>query len=252
MRCMGCGAHMVLTAAVPDETMVVRGFEDQTFRCFDCGVTEQTRAFRAGGPPAAAGGLPAAEVMGPASNGVRPENGTEAVPAVAAARSRAWTRAVEKLRSREAEIRQRAEGAKRTDWNMAFNQAWEQLAPARAAGAQNGHSTYVRPDDLAAMFARSVRGRLRKKAAMPATRGRTAAPIAEPSPEAAREFNRFWDSLSGSTPLQLLAKPTSVANGPPQALLPLPKSVSLVPIEAPAIASAAARAISLLGGSLSS
>ena len=239
MRCMGCGAQMVLTAAVPDQTMLVRGFENQTFRCFDCGVTEQTRTFRAGSPPAA-------EVMGPASNGVEPENGSEAVPAVAAARSRAWTLAVEKLRSREAEIRQRAERAKRTDWNMAFNQAWEQLAPARAAGA-NGHSTYPRPDDLAAMFARSVRGRLRKKAAMPTTRARAAAPIAEPTPEAAREFNRFWDSLSGSTPLQLLAEPTSVPNGPPQALLPLPKSVSLVPIEAPAIASAAARAISLLG-----
>jgi hypothetical protein len=186
---------------------------------------------------------------------VEPENGTEALPAAAAARSRTWTRAVEKLRSREAEIRQRAERAKRTDWNMAFNQAWEQLAPAPAAAVQNGqngHSTYARPDDLAAMFARSVRGRLRKKAAMPTTRGRAAAPIADPSPEAAREFNRFWDSLSGSTPLQLLAEPTSVPNVPPQALLPLPKSVSLVPIEAPAIASAAARAISLLGGSLNS
>ena len=243
MRCMGCGAQMVLTAVAPDQTMPVRGFEHQTFRCFDCGVTEQTRTFRAGSPPVA-------EVTEPASNGVEPVNGTEALPAAAAAQSRTWTRAVEKLRSREAEIRQRAERAKRTDWNMAFNQAWEQLAPAPAAAVQNGqngHSTYARPDDLAAMFARSVRGRLRKKAAMTTTRGRAAAPIAEPTLEAAREFNRFWDSLSGSTPLQLLAKPTSVPNGPPQALLPLPKSVSLVPIEAPAIASAAARAISLLG-----
>jgi hypothetical protein len=251
MRCMGCGAQMVLTAVAPDQTMPVRGFEHQTFRCFDCGVTEQTRTFRAGSPPVA-------EVTEPASNGVEPVNGTEALPAAAAARSRTWTRAVEKLRSREAEIRQRAERAKRTDWNMAFNQAWEQLAPAPAAAVQNGqngqngHSTYARPDDLAAMFARSVRGRLRKKAAMPTTRGRAAAPIADPSPEAAREFNRFWDSLSGSTPLQLLAEPTSVPNVPPQELLPLPKSVSLVPIEAPAIASAAARAISLLGGPLNS
>ena len=248
MRCMGCGAQMVLTAVAPDQTMPVRGFEHQTFRCFDCGVTEQTRTFRAGSPPVA-------EVTEPASNGVEPVNGTEALPAAAAAQSRTWTRAVEKLRSREAEIRQRAERAKRTDWNMAFNQAWEQLAPAPAAAVQNGqngHSTYARPDDLAAMFARSVRGRLRKKAAMPTTRGRAAAPIADPSPEAAREFNRFWDSLSGSTPLQLLAEPTSVPNVPPQELLPLPKSVSLVPIEAPAIASAAARAISLLGGPLNS
>ena len=125
MRCMGCGAQMVLTATVPDQTMPVRGFEHQTFRCFDCGVTE---------------------VTGPATNGVELENGTEALPAAAAARSPTWTRAVEKLRSREAEIRQRAERAKRTDWNMAFNQAWEQLAPAPAAAVQNGqngHSTYV-------------------------------------------------------------------------------------------------------------
>jgi hypothetical protein len=33
MRCMACGAEMILTNVVQDETMAVPGFEHQTFMC---------------------------------------------------------------------------------------------------------------------------------------------------------------------------------------------------------------------------
>ncbi len=244
MRCMGCGAQMVLTAAVPDETIVVRGFEHQTFRCFDCAITEQKRTFTGGNPAPA-------QVIAPAAPAAKSEDPIEPAYPGSNEGPAAWTRAVAKLRSRQAEIRQRAEAAKRMDWNTEFNQAWEQLAPAGAPGQQNGHSTFARPKDLTAMFARSVRGRLRKTAAISLGRSRASTPIPAPSPEAAREFKQFWDSLApGSTPPQLPAPAPSVSNGPSHALVPLPKSLSLVPIEAPAAMSATARAISLLRGSL--
>jgi len=246
MRCMGCGAQMVLTAAVPDETMVVRGFEHQTFRCFDCAITEQKRTFTGGDPAPAA----PAQAIAPAASAAKPEHPFEPADPGSDEGPAAWTRAVAKLRSRQAEIRQRAEAAKRMDWNMEFNQAWEQLAPAGAPSQQNGHSTFARPKDLKAMFARGIRGRLRKAAAISLGRSRASTPIPAPSPEAAREFKQFWDSLApGSGPPQLPAPAPSVSNGPSHALVPLPKSLSLVPIEAPAATTPAARAICLLRGS---
>jgi hypothetical protein len=243
MRCIGCGAQMVLTAAVPDETMAVQGFEHQTFRCFDCGAMEQRHTFVAGNPASA-------EVTAPAP--ISPPTACiEEAPAANDTVSGAWTRAVEKLRSRQAEIRQRAEAAKRTDWNLEFNQAWERLAPGRPASAENGYSDYTKPKDLREMFARTVRSRLRQTAATAAGRNRAATPIPQPSPQAAQEFKRFWDSLApGNTPLLLQAESPSVANGASEALLPLPRSLSLVLVETPAAASAAARAISLLRGPL--
>ena len=199
MRCMGCGAQMVLTAAVPDQTIVVREFEHQTFRCYDCAITEQKRTFTGGNPAPA-------QVIAPAAPAAKSEDPIEPAYPGSNEGPAAWTRAVAKLRSRQAEIRQRAEAAKRMDWNTEFNQAWEQLAPAGAPGQQNGHSTFARPKDLTAMFARSVRGRLRKTAAISLGRSRASTPIPAPSPEAAREFKQFWDSLApGSTPPQLPA-----------------------------------------------
>jgi hypothetical protein len=234
---------MVLTAAVPDETMLVRGFEHQTFRCFDCAVTEQRHTFTGGNPAAAEPRLPATTSF-ESQNRIEPAHRGDEVAG-------AWIRATERLRSHQAEIRQRGGEAKSTDWNSEFNQAWKQLAPARPASVQNGHAAFAKPKDLAAMFARSVRGRLRKTAAMSGRLPRAPTPSAEPSPEAAQEFKRFWDSLApGSTPLQLPAEPLRASNGSAHALLPLPKSVSLVSIEAPAATSTAARAISLLRGSI--
>jgi hypothetical protein len=45
MRCMACGAEMILMKAVEDDTMAVSGFERRTFMCSVCYDIEQRLAF---------------------------------------------------------------------------------------------------------------------------------------------------------------------------------------------------------------
>ena len=45
MRCMVCGAEMRLTQSVPDETMLVPGFEQHTLFCPSCHDEEQRLVF---------------------------------------------------------------------------------------------------------------------------------------------------------------------------------------------------------------
>jgi hypothetical protein len=45
MRCMACGAEMILTNAVQDETMAVPGFEHHTFMCSECQDIERRFVF---------------------------------------------------------------------------------------------------------------------------------------------------------------------------------------------------------------
>ena len=45
MRCMVCGAEMRLTQSVPDETMLVPGFEHHTLVCPSCQDEEQRLVF---------------------------------------------------------------------------------------------------------------------------------------------------------------------------------------------------------------
>ena len=56
MRCTACGAELILTNVVPDETVAVRGVEHHTFICSGCRVTERRVVFikdggEADGPP---------------------------------------------------------------------------------------------------------------------------------------------------------------------------------------------------------
>jgi hypothetical protein len=45
MRCTACGAELILTNVVPDETATVRGVERHTFVCSQCHVTEHRIVF---------------------------------------------------------------------------------------------------------------------------------------------------------------------------------------------------------------
>jgi hypothetical protein len=40
MRCTACGAELILTNVVPDDTVAVRGVEHHTVICSGCHVTE--------------------------------------------------------------------------------------------------------------------------------------------------------------------------------------------------------------------
>ena len=45
MRCKACGAELILSAVVPDDTAPVRGVEHHTFICSECHVTERRVVF---------------------------------------------------------------------------------------------------------------------------------------------------------------------------------------------------------------
>ena len=45
MRCTACGAELILTNVVPDDTVAVRGVEHHTFICSGCHVTERRVVF---------------------------------------------------------------------------------------------------------------------------------------------------------------------------------------------------------------
>jgi hypothetical protein len=49
MRCTACGAELILTAVVPDDTVAVRVVEHHTFICSACHVTERRVVFIKGG-----------------------------------------------------------------------------------------------------------------------------------------------------------------------------------------------------------
>jgi hypothetical protein len=45
MRCLACGAEMILMNVVPDDTMAVHGFEHHTFMCSQCRDVERRLVF---------------------------------------------------------------------------------------------------------------------------------------------------------------------------------------------------------------
>ena len=45
MRCTACGAELILTNVVPDNTIAVRGFEHHSFICSTCHGTEHRVLF---------------------------------------------------------------------------------------------------------------------------------------------------------------------------------------------------------------
>jgi hypothetical protein len=49
MRCTACGAELILTNVVPDETATVRGVEHHTFICSACHVIERRVVFTKAG-----------------------------------------------------------------------------------------------------------------------------------------------------------------------------------------------------------
>jgi DNA-directed RNA polymerase subunit RPC12/RpoP len=45
MRCMACGAEMILVTVIEDVTMPVPGFQRRAYMCSECNETEQRLVF---------------------------------------------------------------------------------------------------------------------------------------------------------------------------------------------------------------
>jgi hypothetical protein len=120
MRCVPCGGEMILVSVVPDETMIVTGFERYTLQCLECGEVEHRLMFKS-------------------ANGRQAETAVDEANAAVARQplpeSSAWLRAVERLRGRqtaatERRAEQRAEQQK-ADRVTEFYRDWENLIPQR-------------------------------------------------------------------------------------------------------------------------
>jgi hypothetical protein len=239
---------MVVTATASDDAALPAGFMHEILECLACRDIERRLVFNPAliktnaptsarveqpvfpsSPPqeTASSSLPApSPVSDAASLSLPPEIGASAP---------AWTRAVEKLRSRQADIRVRTHKEK-LDWHARFNEAWEKLAPpSRGPGTNN--ATLRAPEQSVWKSARALRAELRSALASNAA----ARPPIKPAPEVMERFNQFWDGLLPGR--DRLPPPAQVAS-----TQPLPPSMSLVLREHPQCASTAARAIMLLRG----
>jgi len=249
MRCMACGGEMVLTAVMPAGPLAVAGFEQQTFTCLGCQTTEGRFIFDRGAgetPAPSPVAPPAAQPVPPCARpdviASRPDDIASQPDGIAPAR--AWTRAVEKLRNRQADLDARADETKKTDWNSRFNQAWENLAPIPRQPPPADNPTPGRHKDIAGSSARARRAWLRRISPAPG-RNRPKQPALEPTAEAVQMFNQFWESLvpAGNPPQAQIE-----ASATPALPEPLPRSMSLVPVESLEAMSAGSRAIFLLRG----
>jgi hypothetical protein len=117
MRCVGCGTEMILVSVVPDETMIVAGFERYTMQCLDCGEVEQRFAFKSESGRTAE---TAAEAAAAVAEQARPP-----VPMASA-----WLRAVERLRGRQTAVTQRRAANAKADRVTQFYRDWEELIAA--------------------------------------------------------------------------------------------------------------------------
>lgn len=251
MRCMACGEQMALVAAVPDETTTIAGFENETLHCPACGGTERRLVFSRAPRERAWCPLPVPESVAssspesPPSNSSRLEPPCSEPPAVSSPAAgnppaSAWARAVEKLRSRQADLDERAGEAREMNWRMRFDQAWEKLGPARPDSRRpDTNSERVKNPPWAS--SRVLRARLRKLSAG-AGRGAPAQAVIASTSESTKEFNQLWESLASGYrgPHKFPDEPAVAA----ARTAPLPRALSLVPVET--ASNSAARAISLL------
>jgi hypothetical protein len=247
---------MAVTAIVPDRALA--GFEHRTFACAACGATERRLVLGRDQPPLpqpqpevprpaatprddeAARATPT--LLSPAAEGMKgagfdsgpPKEAEPDLPKEAQATT-AWTRAVEKLRHRQADLSKREEAAKKASWNVRFDEVWQRLVPDSPQFSRpNGGDKKIRRR-------RSWSPQVSARMVIPRRRPVLHAPVVESSPEQIRKFNELWDSLG---PRQL----PPPARADESSLAPLPRSMSLVPIEPEQPVSAAMRAILLLRG----
>ena len=255
MRCIACGGEMILTAVTPDDAGMVAGFKHETLQCSVCGDIERrfvySRETSEKAKPPLISALAQRNVISSTSveaisspsphssmpQGIvaSPSESFSAREAIASVTS--WGRAVEKVRSRQADIKMRAGAGKieKTDLKAQFNQPWEKLGtpPHKSSGVYD--ATHCRPKHLLRKSAQALRTELWGSSP---TGNRINESAIDPPAASVERFNRFWDSLLPRS--DLLPEASTTSRGP------LPRSLSLVQVESLQGMSFAGRAILLL------
>jgi hypothetical protein len=101
MRCLACGANMILVNVVRDDTMAVAGFEHHTFMCSECHDVERRLAFNKPGVQESPAPV---EITPPISPPLAPISAPPLVPQAPASERSAvaglFTRVLARLRGR--------------------------------------------------------------------------------------------------------------------------------------------------------
>jgi hypothetical protein len=120
MRCLACGAtnKMLLVDVVRDDTMKVPAFEKQIFMCSECRYITWRLVFRRAKMPSI--NLPVVNT--------HPEVPATKLQMAHAAAPSAWGKAVETLRSRQIDLKQRAAAAKTAGWTKAVEKVGSKQA----------------------------------------------------------------------------------------------------------------------------
>jgi hypothetical protein len=92
MRCLACGAEMILINVTPADAIGVPGFEHRMLQCSACGEAERRLAFRRPGEPSRAEAVPMHPAP-PVAPSTPPPDERVAAPS-------AWARAFARLRGR--------------------------------------------------------------------------------------------------------------------------------------------------------
>src|SRR5215813_6326276 len=121
MRCIGCGGGMRLVKAVADCTMMVSGYEHQTLECRGCHAVERRMVFgRTIGPLTV-------EPMGLPSEPPPAAIETEQVDRIDPVKT--WNRALERLRSTQSALKERAVAAMTSEAIREFRRTWDGFIP---------------------------------------------------------------------------------------------------------------------------
>jgi hypothetical protein len=248
MRCIGCGEEMRLVQAVADHTMMVPGYEHHTLECLGCHEVERRLVFTKAVAPTPINPMqPSAEA--PASTTAPERNDRADAPST-------WERALDRLRSQQSSLEERAAGAKTSEAKRQSHQTWDGFLsrrrnappanlvtpaqePARPAPTTVASGKDGTPHAATATGALArVAAKLRSHQATMDARGAVKEHSLEGQP-----FEQLWDNVGPSA-----RRPTPLGKPPAPRCAPLPRSRSLVPIDnrpAPA-PSTWARAVAML------
>jgi hypothetical protein len=251
MRCIGCGGEMRLVRTVADHTMMVPGYEHQTLECPGCHVVERRLVFvRAIGPLAV-------EPMGLPSNA--PASTAAPQQSERSDLSRTWTRALERLRSQQSALKERAAAAATSEAVRQLYETWDGFMPRRRAMSSAKKPLKSADKPSQSISTKPVPGKddVPHGAAPASALARVAAKLR--SHQAAisarmalkehslggQPFDQLWENLGPG-----LRRATPPDKAPTPRPRPLARSRSLVLVEArPGEASSAwARAVAMLRG----
>jgi hypothetical protein len=197
MRCILCGEQMRQTQSVPDDTMFVSGYAHLTFECVGCGEIDRRLVFRSNGEGNESFETQGAGGCHEGSCDTAKVSGPEPTDQSADRRDRpstpkSWDRAIQKLRDRQNQLRQRAENERRSGGNAGLTPLCHAVpsAAARATAKLRRRQvgTTTNPQDV----------------------------------ESRKRFDELWEGLA---PRNELAAPTELSA---HDITPLPRSLSLI------------------------